>query len=37
MDAQMERVNQTLECYLRSYCNYGQDNSSEMLLIAEYG
>jgi len=35
-DGQTERVNQTLECYLRNYCNYEQDNWEEMLPMAEY-
>jgi hypothetical protein len=36
IDGQTERVNQILECYLRNYCNYEQDNWCEMLPIAEY-
>jgi transposase InsO family protein len=35
MDGQTEKVNQTLECYLRNYCNYEQDNWSKMLPLAE--
>jgi transposase InsO family protein len=35
-DRQMERINQMLECNLRNYCNYEQDNWSEMLPMAEY-
>jgi len=35
-DEQTERVNQSLECYLRNYCNYKQDNWEEMLPMAEY-
>jgi hypothetical protein len=31
-----ERVNQTLEQYLRVYCNYQQDNWSELLPLAEF-
>ena len=33
---QTERTNQTLEQYLRVYCNYQQDNWAELLLIAEF-
>src|SRR3979490_1279907 len=33
---QTERVNQTLEQYLRVYCNYQQDNLSELLPLAEF-
>jgi hypothetical protein len=36
MDGQTERVSQTLECFLRNYCNYEQDNWPEMLPMAEY-
>jgi len=32
----MERANQTLEQYLRIYCNYQQDNWSELLPLAEF-
>jgi hypothetical protein len=32
----MERVNQVLEQYLRSYCSYQQDDRAELLLLAEY-
>ena len=35
-DGQTERVNQTLEQYLRMYCNYQQDNWSDLLPIAEF-
>jgi hypothetical protein len=35
-DGQTERVNQTLEQYLRIYCNYQQDNWSELLPLAEF-
>jgi hypothetical protein len=35
-DGQTERVNQTLEQYLRVYCNYQQDNWSELLPLAEF-
>ena len=33
---QTERMNQTLEQYLRVYCNYQQDNWSDLLPIAEF-
>jgi len=33
---QAERTNQTLEQYLRVYCNYQQDNWSELLPLAEF-
>ena len=35
-DGQTERVNQTLEQYLRAYCNYQQDNWSALLPLAEF-
>src|SRR6266542_565349 len=35
-DGQTEQVNQTLEQYLRAYCNYQQDNWSELLPLAEF-
>ena len=35
-DGQTERTNQTLESYLRLYCNYQQDNWSDLLPIAEF-
>jgi hypothetical protein len=35
-DGQTERTNQTLEQYLRVYCNYQQDNWSDLLPIAEF-
>src|SRR5437016_3137791 len=35
-DGQTERVNQTLEQYLRQYCNYEQDNWCDLLPLAEY-
>jgi len=35
-DGQTERVNQTLEQYLRAYCNYQQDNWSELLPLAKF-
>ena len=35
-DGQTERVNQTLEQYLRIYCNYQQDNWSSLLPLAEF-
>jgi hypothetical protein len=35
-DGQTERVNQTLEQYLRIYCNYQQDDWSSLLPLAEF-
>ena len=35
-DGQTERANQTLEQYLQIYCNYQQDNWSELLPLAEF-
>ena len=35
-DRQMEHVNQTLEQYLRIYCNYQEDNWHSLLPIAEF-
>ena len=35
-DGQTERTNQTLEQYLRVYCNYQQDNWSELLPLTEF-
>ena len=35
-DGQTEWVNQTLEQYLRIYCNYQQDNWSSLLPLAEF-
>jgi hypothetical protein len=35
-DGQTERTNQTLEQYLRIYCNYQQDNWSTFLPLAEF-
>ena len=35
-DGQTERVNQSLEQYLRQYCNYEQDNWFDLLPLAEY-
>ena len=35
-DGQTERTNQTLKQYLRVYCNYQQDNWSELLPLAEF-
>ena len=35
-DGQTERTNQTLEQYLRIFCNYQQDNWSEILPLAEF-
>src|SRR6202041_657685 len=35
-DGQTERTNQTLEQYLRMYCNYQQDNWKGLLLLAEF-
>ena len=32
----MEFVNQTLEQYLEAYCNYQQDNWSDLLPLAEF-
>ena len=36
MDSQTERTIQTLEHYLRQYCNYDQNDWYEMLPLAEY-
>jgi hypothetical protein len=35
-DGQTERTNQTLEQYIRIYCNYQQDNWSDLLPLAEF-
>ena len=35
-DGQTERVNQTLEQYLRTFCNFQQDNWSSLLPLAEF-
>jgi len=35
-NGQVEQTNQTLEQYLRVYCNYQQDNWSELLPLAEF-
>ena len=35
-DGQTERVNQTLEQYIRCYCSYQQDDWSELLPMAEF-
>jgi hypothetical protein len=35
-DGQTERTNQTLEQYLRVYCNYQQSNWSDLLPLAEF-
>ena len=35
-DGQTERTNQTLEQYIRVYCNYQQDNWSDLLPLAEF-
>ena len=35
-DGQTERANQTLEQYLCMYCNYQQDNWSDLLPLAEF-
>ena len=35
-DGQTERANQTLEQYLHMYCNYQQDNWSDLLPLAEF-
>ena len=32
----MERVNTLVEQYLRGYCNYQQDNWTELLTMAEF-
>lgn len=35
-DGQTERTNQTLEQYLRLYCNYQQDNWEDLLPLAQF-
>jgi hypothetical protein len=35
-DGQTERINQVIEAYLRSYCNYDQNDWAEMLGMAEF-
>src|SRR5882724_3939819 len=35
-DGKTEQTNQTLEQYLRVYCNYQQDNWSELLPLAKF-
>jgi len=35
-DGQTERINQVIESYLRSYCNYKQNDGASMLAMAEY-
>ena len=35
-DWQTERINQVVESYLRSYCNYKQNDWASMLAMAEY-
>ena len=35
-DGQTERMNQTLKQYLCVYCNYQQDNQSELLPLAKF-
>jgi len=35
-DWQTERINQVIESYLRSYCNYKQNDWASMLTMAEY-
>jgi len=35
-DGQTERMNQVIEAYLRSYCNYEQNDWASMLAMAEY-
>ena len=35
-DGQTERVNQSIEQYLCSFCNYDQNNWYELLPMAEY-
>jgi hypothetical protein len=34
-DEETESINQTLECYLRNYCNYEWDNWEEIMPMAE--
>jgi len=36
MDVQTERINQVIERYFRSDCNYEQNNWASMLDLAEY-
>jgi hypothetical protein len=36
MDKQMERVNQTLKTYLRTFINYYQDDWYSLLPLAEF-
>jgi len=35
-DGQTERINQVREAYLRAYCNYEQNDWSEMIAMAKY-
>jgi hypothetical protein len=35
-DGQTERINQVIEAYLRSYCNYEHNDWAEMLAMAEF-
>jgi hypothetical protein len=35
-EGQTERINQVIESYLRSYCNYEQNDWASMLAMAEY-
>ena len=35
-DGQTERMNQTVEQYLRIYCNYQQDNWTNLLSLTEF-
>ena len=35
-NGQTEQINQTLEQYLRIYCDYHQDNWSQLLPLAEF-
>jgi len=35
-DSQMKQMNQTLEQYLRIYCNYQQSDWSRLLPLAEF-
>ena len=35
-DGQMERMNRTMEQYLRMYCNYQQDDWVELLSLTEF-
>ena len=35
-DGQTERMNQTIEQYIRMFCNYRQDNWADLLTLAEF-